>query len=519
MAENENQDTYLDRPNRRKASSKATKAIVAFLLVVSAAIVLIITVGGWDTLEGAIPLQIAYIVLYLGMAFLVMRWNRGVLPLAAALAIVLLIFAAVSGPAWFDRDKAGLTDPTLDEDILGLLSLILVPIQILLIAFAMRGFQQAWNVEVERTRDEHPRRRRAAAGGRLAAPYPSRASPGGGIGRHCGLKSRCSKGRAGSNPAPGMVRCTRKERGATRRMSGAWPNSSLSSPPSARSAWSSSASAVTSPPLPIVLWTIAGAIMAGPVAVNLFGFAGWLVLVVAGTLGCTAYAAGRRRPAQHQRTSVDQRTRRHRLPHRPRAGARPAARGDAGAWASATTSRSSNHVTGGLLEVLAAATGAKRAVEVGTAIGVSARSTSPRRRARDVVRGRPRAARGGQGVPQARRRRAPTCGCRTRPRGSPSSSRARFDLAFIDGPKSGYGTHLDRSSASLRPGGLLLVDNVLMGGGAATGEPTNQWGAESVDLIRAFNDGLQAARGPARDLPRGRRWRGAGGATVRSTSH
>ena len=33
------------------------------------------------------------------------------------------------------------------------------------------------------------------------------------------------------------------------------------------------------------------------------------------------------------------------------------------------------HVTGGLLEVLAAATGAKRAVEVGTAIGV-ARSTS-----------------------------------------------------------------------------------------------------------------------------------------------
>ena len=154
MADNENQDTYLDRPNRRKASSKATKAIVAFLLVVSAVIVLIITVGGWDTLEGAIPLQIAYIVLYLGMAFLVMRWNRGVLPLAAALAIVLLIFAAVSGPAWFDRDKAGLTDPTLDEDILGLLSLILVPIQILLIGFAMRGFQQAWNVEVERTRDE-----------------------------------------------------------------------------------------------------------------------------------------------------------------------------------------------------------------------------------------------------------------------------------------------------------------------------------------------------------------------------
>ena len=150
MADEEERDTYIDRPNRRKASSKATKAIVALLLLASAAIMVIISVGGWDTIEGAKPLQIIYILLYIGMAFLVMRWNRGVLPLAAALAIVLLIFAAVSGPAWFDRDKEGLTDPTLDEDILGLLSLILVPIQILLIAFAMRGFQQAWNVEVER---------------------------------------------------------------------------------------------------------------------------------------------------------------------------------------------------------------------------------------------------------------------------------------------------------------------------------------------------------------------------------
>ena len=153
-ANDEQQDTYIDRPNRRKASSKTTKAIVAFLLLVSAAIMLIIFLGGMDTLEGAVPLLIAYIVIYVAMAFLVMRWNRGVLPLSAALAIVLLIFAAVSGPAWFDRDKAGLTDPALDEDILGLLSLILVPIQILLIAFAMRGFQQAWNVEVEKTRDD-----------------------------------------------------------------------------------------------------------------------------------------------------------------------------------------------------------------------------------------------------------------------------------------------------------------------------------------------------------------------------
>ena len=41
------------------------------------------------------------------MAFFVARWNRGVLPVAAALAIIMLIFAAVAGPGWFDRDKAG----------------------------------------------------------------------------------------------------------------------------------------------------------------------------------------------------------------------------------------------------------------------------------------------------------------------------------------------------------------------------------------------------------------------------
>lgn len=52
------------------------------------------------------------------------------------------------------------------------------------------------------------------------------------------------------------------------------------------------------PTAPVVLWTVAGAIMGGPVAVNLFGFAGWLVMIVAGTVACTAYAAGRGRPVQ-----------------------------------------------------------------------------------------------------------------------------------------------------------------------------------------------------------------------------
>ena len=146
----------IEHPNRDKASSKATRAIVILLLLVSAALVLIVTVGGWSALEGAKSVQIGYIAVYLVIAFYVARWNRGVLPLAAALAIILLIFAAVAGPAWFDRDKAGFTDPALGSDLLGLLTLLIVPVQVLLIAFAMQGFAQQWNVEVERHSEPSP---------------------------------------------------------------------------------------------------------------------------------------------------------------------------------------------------------------------------------------------------------------------------------------------------------------------------------------------------------------------------
>jgi hypothetical protein len=160
MAEDE---VRIEHPNRDKAASKATKAVVILLLLVSAALVTIVTVGGWDALEGAKPVQIAYILIYLLIAFYVARWNRGVLPVAAALAIVLLIFAAVSAPSWFDRDRTGFADPALDSGLLGLITVLIVPVQALLIAFAMRGFSQEWNVEVER-RVEPPPRAATAAG-------------------------------------------------------------------------------------------------------------------------------------------------------------------------------------------------------------------------------------------------------------------------------------------------------------------------------------------------------------------
>ena len=148
----------IEHPNRDKASSKVTRAIVVVLLLVSAALVAIISIGGWSAIEGAKALQLAYIVLYLVIAFFVLRWSRGVLPVAAALAIVLMIFAAVSAPAWFDRDKTGFTDPALPADVLGLLSALLVPVQLLLIAFAMSAFRQKWNVEVERDEEPPPER-------------------------------------------------------------------------------------------------------------------------------------------------------------------------------------------------------------------------------------------------------------------------------------------------------------------------------------------------------------------------
>ena len=141
-------------PNRDKPVVQATRATVVLLLLASAGLVLIVTVGGWSVLEAAKPVEVAYVLVYLTLAFFALRWNRGVLPVAAVLAVLLLIFALVAGPGWFARDKHGFAQPSLDAGLLGVLTLLIVPVQMLLVAFAMRGFQQGWNVELER-RDPH----------------------------------------------------------------------------------------------------------------------------------------------------------------------------------------------------------------------------------------------------------------------------------------------------------------------------------------------------------------------------
>jgi hypothetical protein len=148
-------------PNRDKAASKATKAIVVLLLLASVVLMLIVTVGGWSKLEGEQPLNFFFILAYLMFAFYIARWKRGLLPMAAALGIVLLILAVIastgaSGTSWFDRNHAGFAPPQslfggtgLSDDTLGLATVLMIPVEALLIFFSMLGFSQGWNVEVE----------------------------------------------------------------------------------------------------------------------------------------------------------------------------------------------------------------------------------------------------------------------------------------------------------------------------------------------------------------------------------
>lgn len=143
----------VEHPNRRKASSQLARLLVIVLLLASAALVAIVTLGGWDTLEGAKPVQVAFILAYLVFAAFVARWARGVLPMIAALAIVLGIFAAVATPAWFDRARSGFSDPGLSSGVLGLICALLVAVQAVLIVMSLQAFRQAWNVEVERSRE------------------------------------------------------------------------------------------------------------------------------------------------------------------------------------------------------------------------------------------------------------------------------------------------------------------------------------------------------------------------------
>jgi lysylphosphatidylglycerol synthetase-like protein (DUF2156 family) len=163
-------------PNRDKAASKLVKFIVVVILLISVALMLIVTIGGWSKLQGLKAVNLIWCLLYLVIAFYVARWKRGLLPMAAALGILLLILAViagtgVAGTSWFDRNHFGFAAPQslfggkgLSPDVLGTVTVLLVPVQALLIFFTMLGFTQGWNVEVEVPEDEARRRGRRSSG-------------------------------------------------------------------------------------------------------------------------------------------------------------------------------------------------------------------------------------------------------------------------------------------------------------------------------------------------------------------
>jgi hypothetical protein len=141
------------RPNREKPASVTTKWLIVLLLLLTACLAALITVGGWDVLQGGNGMGIVcavYALLYFFFAFLVSRWRRGILPLAAALSMILAIFCAVGAGSWFARDKSDFTEALLPSSLVGVLVIVLMIVQLVVIVVALYGFNQGWNVEEER---------------------------------------------------------------------------------------------------------------------------------------------------------------------------------------------------------------------------------------------------------------------------------------------------------------------------------------------------------------------------------
>jgi hypothetical protein len=141
------------RPNREKPGSVTTKWVIVLLLLVTAGLAGLITVGGWSVLQGGSGMGIVcaiYAILYLVFAIMVARWRRGILPLAAALSMILAILCAVGAGSWFARDKAGFDEAALSSSLVGVLVIVLMIVQLVVIVAALYGFNQGWNIEEER---------------------------------------------------------------------------------------------------------------------------------------------------------------------------------------------------------------------------------------------------------------------------------------------------------------------------------------------------------------------------------
>ena len=140
----------LRHPNRERASAKATKTVIALLLVSSAVLIALVLIGGWTSQTGARWMTLAYVIIYSLIAYFVFfQWKRGVLALSAGLALMFAAMVAPGLPGWFERAKDGYSSSLLPAEVLGLLTVLIVMLQVLLVAASILGFQQGWDVEVE----------------------------------------------------------------------------------------------------------------------------------------------------------------------------------------------------------------------------------------------------------------------------------------------------------------------------------------------------------------------------------
>ena len=65
--------------------------------------------------------------------------------------------------------------------------------------------------------------------------------------------------------------------------------------------------------------------------------------------------------------------------------------------------------------------------------------------------------------------------------------RETFDVIFIDADKSGYQSYFDLALDRLRKSGLIVIDNLLMGGAVAAGHGDHHWSQSSVDVALSLN--------------------------------
>ncbi len=152
--------------------------------------------------------------------------------------------------------------------------------------------------------------------------------------------------------------------------------------------------------------------------------------------------------------------------------------------------------TGALLHSLVLTTGARRILEIGTAIGYSAvwmatalpeegRLITLERQAERAAEARTHAEAAGVGA-----RVNVMIGDATRLLHKVSGP---FDLIFQDGDKPGYALMLDRLVDLLRPGGVLVTDNVLWSGAVVPGmTPLEDRNAADTTAIADYNRRLAA---------------------------